>query len=301
MNRSELKYNGNGLHPTKKYLPSPDLVNAVNLAIQLERPLLLKGEPGCGKTTIAHDVAQELGLEIEVWNVKSTSRASDGLYHYDNIARLRDSQRLDRLRRMRPVKERRFSRTYIKFGPLGRAFTSNKPKVILIDEIDKADIDFPNDLLFELDENCFEIIETGEKILHKHKPLLFITSNSERDLPDAFLRRCLFHYIEFPTKERLADIINLKFGTPNPELVTQALDRFWKLREGQEANRESSRKKVSTSELIDWFAVLQDEKFLPQDEIIQLLKANELPFSSVLLKSKDEIEEQSRMAQTTKP
>ncbi|MUG96397.1 AAA domain-containing protein [Scytonema sp. UIC 10036] len=271
---------GQVLYP---YLPNEDLVEAVNLAIYLERPLLLKGEPGCGKTRLARAVAYELGLPFEAWYIKSTSRAKDGLYTYDAVNRLRDAQ-LAAAGRI--IKEEDIPRiddptTYVKWGPLGRAFQNDRRTVVLIDEIDKADIDFPNDLLLELDEQRFIVDETGQEVQAKEPPIVFITSNDEKDLPDAFLRRCLFHYLEFPNLQRLVDIIKSLFPDSSPVLVAQAVTRFLLLREEMRKDKGDASKKVSTSELIDWFRVLRR---YPEDEILAKLDGK-LPFGGVLLKS----------------
>jgi MoxR-like ATPase len=257
------------------YLPSPDLVEVVNVAIFLERPLLLKGEPGCGKTQLAEAVAYELGLPYEIWCVKSTSRAQDGLYTYDAVARLRDAQLAD----AEAMGRIRNPATYVRWGPLGRAFRNEQRTVVLIDEIDKADIDFPNDLLMELDRGWFVVEETGEEVLAKTAPIVFITSNDEKDLPDAFLRRCLFYHVQFPAYERLVEIVNAHFPKSPQALVEKAVSRFEELRE--EMNRTKVGKKVSTSELIDWFKVLRRH---PQDEILAKLEGK-LPYPWVLLKS----------------
>jgi MoxR-like ATPase len=262
-----------GLAP---YLPSPELINAVNLAIFLEkRPLLLKGEPGCGKTRLAQAVAHELGLPYEPWYIKSTSRARDGLYTYDAVRRLHDAQ----LVRMGEESKSKVDNlnNYIQLGPLGRALENPQRTVVLIDEIDKADIDFPNDLLRELDEQKFTIEETGKEVKANFPPIVFVTSNDEKDLPDAFLRRCLFYYIEFPYSQ-LTEIVKAHFPESPPDVVEAAVKRFTELRQKMEKGK--SGKKVSTSELLDWFAVLHQ---FPQDEVLKQLE-EELPFPEVLLK-----------------
>jgi MoxR-like ATPase len=262
-----------GLAP---YLPSPELINAVNLSIFLEkRPLLLKGEPGCGKTRLAQAVAHELGLPYEPWYIKSTSRARDGLYTYDAVRRLHDAQ----LVRMGEESKSKVDNlnNYIELGPLGRAFENPQRTVVLIDEIDKADIDFPNDLLRELDEQKFTIEETGKEVKANFPPIVFVTSNDEKDLPDAFLRRCLFYYIEFPYSQ-LTDIVKAHFPESSPDVVEAAVNRFTELRRKMEKGK--SGKKVSTSELLDWFAVLHQ---FPQDEVLKQLEGK-LPFLEVLLK-----------------
>ncbi|MEH1976094.1 MAG: MoxR family ATPase [Nostoc sp.] len=268
------------------YIPSPELIEAVNLTIFLQkRPLLLKGEPGCGKTRLARAVADELGLPYESWYIQSTTRAKDGFYTYDAIARLQDAQlaQLDEQKRLK-VND---PKNYIKLGPLGRAFQNSLEKsqrtVILIDEIDKADIDFPNDLLQALDEQLFPIQETGEEINANPKklPIIFITSNDEKDLPDAFLRRCLFHYIKFPEEpEELVNIINAHFPNSQPEVIGAAVKRFQLLRKQMEKDIGKTGKKVSTSELIDWFTILRQ---YPDDEALRKLEG-ELPFAGILLK-----------------
>lgn len=258
------------------YLPSPELINAVNLAIFLEkRPLLLKGEPGCGKTRLAQAVAHELGLPYEAWYIKSTTRARDGLYTYDAVRRLHDAQ----LVRMGKNSQSEVDNidSYIKMGALGRAFEKPQRTVVLIDEIDKADIDFPNDLLRELDEQKFTIEETGKEVKANYPPIVFVTSNDEKDLPDAFLRRCLFYYIEFPYPQ-LTEIVKAHFPESSPDVVEAAVKRFTELRQKMEKGK--SGKKVSTSELLDWFAVLRQ---FPQDEVLKQLE-EELPFPEVLLK-----------------
>lgn len=271
------EYGKDGVYP---YLPSEDLINAVNLTIFLEkRPLLIKGDPGSGKTRLAQAVAYELGLPYEAWYIKSTSRARDGLYTYDAMHRLHDAQlaHLDESKRSRVDDVW----NYIRLGPLGRAFRYKQRTVVLIDEVDKADIDFPNDLLLELDEQRFFIEETGEEIKAHEPPIVFITSNDEKELPDAFLRRCLFIYIEFPSPSRLVAIVNAHFPDSSPALVEAAVDRFLELRQQMEQEKGKAGKKVSTSELLDWFAVLRRH---PEDRALAELKG-QLPFPEVLLKS----------------
>lgn len=279
----EYDASGQLLYP---YLPDDDLVEAVNLAIYLKRPLLIKGEPGCGKTRLARAVAYELGLPYESWHIKSTSRARDGLYTYDTVGRLRDAQLAAaghiREKNILPIDD---PTNYVHWGSLGRAFQNNQRTIVLIDEIDKADIDFPNDLLLELDEQRFNVEEVGLKmeLRANHPPIVIITSNDEKDLPDAFLRRCLFHYIKFPGRERLVEIVKLHFREASEDLVNKAVDRFQELRKKMEEDKGEAGKKVSTSELIDWFHVLSS---YPSDEA--LVKVDGKLPASVLLKSWDD-------------
>jgi len=225
------------------YIVSPELKDIVNVAVALGRPLLVRGEPGTGKTLLAHSIAKGLGKRLIVWNVKSTTKAKDGLYVYDTVQRLYDSRFGD--------KDVANIKNYIHMGKLGEAFMADEQVVLLIDEIDKADIEFPNDLLNELDEMSFYIYETGETIKTKHRPIMLITSNNEKELPDAFLRRCIFHYIEFPDPELMERIIYVHHPDVRKELIWQCLEKFYKLRKV-----EYLRKKPSTSELIDWIGVL---------------------------------------------
>lgn len=281
-------YKGKLIYP---YFPSQKLVDVVNLAIYLGRPLLLKGEPGCGKTKLAVAVAYELELDFEAWYVKSTSRAKDGLYIYDTVGRLRDAQ-LAASGSLTTEEKKRFDdpTSYIRLGPLGRAFTNPKRSVILIDEIDKADIDFPNDLLLELDEQLIKIEEVQENGREKeikavNPPIVFITSNDEKDLPDAFLRRCIFYYINFPSYEQIVQIVKNRFPDIANELVEKAVARFIKLREILEGETGRFSKNVSTSELLDWVNALQRDSL--KDALNKLSEESQLPYLEVLLKSWD--------------
>ncbi|WP_414570150.1 AAA family ATPase [Nostoc sp. CCY 9925] len=271
------------------YLPSEKLIEAVNLAIALQRPLLLKGEPGCGKTKLARAVAYELNLPYEAWYIKSTSRARDGLYTYDAVGRLRDAQLAASKIDEEAAIQAKNADAYVEWGPLGRAFRNEQPTVVLIDEIDKADIDFPNDLLLELDEQRFEVTEVKQnsplkKIQAKVTPIVFITSNDEKDLPDAFLRRCLFHYVKFPERQQLIEIVKTRFTVSPLELVDAIIDRFLELREEMRRDKGEAGKKVSTSELMDWVRILSHHQ---DDEILSKLKT-ELLYPGVLLKSWDD-------------
>ena len=228
---------------TKTYVATEDLRIAVNAAITLERPLLIKGEPGTGKTVLAFEVAQAIGVPIIQWHIKSTTKAQQGLYEYDAVSRLRDSQLGDE--RVKDIKN------YISKGKLWEAFTMGQRPVLLIDEIDKADIEFPNDLLLELDRMEFFVYETGETIKAQHRPIVMITSNNEKELPDAFLRRCFFHYIKFPDRDTMNKIIDVHYPKIMDKLVHEALNIFYQIREVP-----GLKKKPSTSELLDWLKLL---------------------------------------------
>jgi MoxR-like ATPase len=237
---------------TATYVASDDLKIAVNAAVTLQRPLLVKGEPGTGKTELARQVAQSLGMELIEWHVKSTTKAQQGLYEYDAVSRLRDSQLGDE--RVHDV------RNYIRKGKLWQAFTAPARVVLLIDEIDKADIEFPNDLLQELDRMEFHVYETGETIRALHRPVVIITSNNEKELPDAFLRRCFFHYIRFPDPQTLAAIVRLHHPGIKEALLTTALTQFYEIRDTA-----GLKKKPSTSEVLDWLKLLLAEDLTPED------------------------------------
>jgi MoxR-like ATPase len=237
---------------TAAYVAAPDLAIAVNAAVALERPLLVKGEPGTGKTELARQVSAALGMPLLEWHVKSTTKAQQGLYEYDAVSRLRDSQLGDA--RVHDVAN------YIRRGKLWQAFTADTRTVLLIDEIDKADIEFPNDLLQELDRMEFHVYETGETVQARHRPVVIITSNNEKDLPDAFLRRCFFHYIRFPDADTLSAIVRVHFPGIKEGLLAAALTRFFEVRETP-----GIRKKPSTSEMLDWLKLLLAEDLSPED------------------------------------
>ncbi len=228
---------------TGSYLTNPSLEAAVRCALVLKKPLLVRGEPGTGKTLLAEAIAEAEGLDLITWNVKSTTRAQDGLYHYDTVQRLYDSRFGDR-----NVSD---IRDYIHMGPVGRAFQSNERVVLLIDEVDKADIEFPNDLLHELDRMRFTVAETGDVVAAEHRPIVVITSNAEKELPDAFLRRCIFHFIDFPDRELMRRIVEVHHRGLDDRLLDQALEVFYRIR-----GLERLRKKPSTSELVDWISML---------------------------------------------
>ena len=250
---------------TKDYIASEELQNSVNIAVALGRPLLIKGEPGTGKTMLARSIAEGLNKRLLIWNIKSTTKAKDGLYIYDTVQRLYDSQFGDH-----DVSD---IRHYIKLGKLGEAFISPEQVVLLIDEIDKADIEFPNDLLWELDIMSFDIPETGETITAKHRPIVVITSNAEKELPDAFLRRCIFHYIAFPDEELMAEIVRVHYPDLEKKLLEETLKAFYWVR-----SINGLQKKPSTSELLDWVQALVVGGINP-DKI-----CSELPFLGVLIK-----------------
>ena len=250
---------------SSRYVASNDLMSTVNIAMALQKPLLIKGEPGTGKTMLAQAVSEALGKKLIIWNVKSTTKAQDGLYVYDVVQRLYDSQfgtaGVDDIGK------------YIKLGKLGEAFTADEQVVLLIDEIDKADLEFPNDLLWELDQMEFYIPETKETIRAKQRPIVIITSNAEKELPDAFLRRCVFHYIEFPDQAQMEQIIRVHFGDLEDKLVKQALAAFYWVRQLRDIE-----KKPSTSELVDWLRALIAGGVDPER------LETEIPFAGVLVK-----------------
>jgi MoxR-like ATPase len=235
---------------SSQYVATQDLMLAVNAAITLQRPLLVKGEPGTGKTMLAEEVAAALGMPLLQWHIKSTTKAQQGLYEYDAVSRLRDSQLND----AESAAKVRDIRNYIVQGTLWQAFTADQPVALLIDEIDKADIEFPNDLLREIDRMEFYVYETRELVRAKHRPLVFITSNNEKELPDAFLRRCFFHYIKFPEAQTMRQIVEVHFPGLKKELLAAAMKSFYDVR-----NLPGLKKKPSTSELLDWLKLLVAE------------------------------------------
>jgi len=267
---------------TDRYIATADLSIAVNAAVTLERPLLVKGEPGTGKTELARQVAASLGMDMLEWGVKSTTRAQQGLYEYDAVSRLRDSQ----------LGEDRVNdvRNYIRKGKLWQAFEAEKRVVLLIDEVDKADIEFPNDLLQELDRMEFYVYETGETIRARHRPVVIITSNNEKELPDAFLRRCFFHFIRFPDPETLAAIVRVHFPGIKEGLLSTALTQFFELRETP-----GLKKKPSTSEMLDWLKLLLAEDLGPED--LKREGVNALPkLHGALLKNEQDVHLFERLA-----
>jgi len=268
---------------TQEYVATPELQMAVNAAITLQRPLLLKGEPGTGKTMLAEQLAESLGTELIQWHIKSTTKAHQGLYEYDAVSRLRDSQLGDD--KVHDIKN------YIIKGKLWEAFSADKPVVLLIDEIDKADIEFPNDLLLELDKMEFYCYETQERVVAKHRPIILITSNNEKELPDAFLRRCFFHYIDFPDKETMQKIVEVHYPAIQAELVSEAMEVFFDVRKVP-----GLKKKPSTSELIDWL------KLLMADEIgIEALRNSDTskaipPMYGALVKNEQDVQLLEKLA-----
>ena len=258
-------------HGSDEYIASDELIRSVNIAAALKKPLLIKGEPGTGKTMLAEAIARSLDMELLIWNIKSTTRAQDGLYVYDTVQRLYDSQfgadGVDDIAR------------YIRLGKMGEAFEKEKQTVLLIDEIDKADLEFPNDLLWELDKMEFYIPETGKTVKAKHRPIVIITSNAEKELPDAFLRRCVFHYIEFPDKDLMADIVRVHFPDIDKKLLTQVLEAFYKIRQLPQI-----KKKPSTSEIIDWIQALVHGGVDPRRVV------KEVPYLGVLLKKNEDMD-----------
>lgn len=263
--RTPIRFRG-----TDSYLTNDSLEAAVNCSLVLQKPLLVRGEPGTGKTLLAEAIAEATGHELLRWHVKSTTRAQDGLYVYDTVQRLYDSRFGDG-----DVGD---IRRYIKLGPLGQAFAADQPVVLLIDEVDKADIEFPNDLLHELDRMRFRISETNEEIIAKHRPIVVITSNNEKELPDAFLRRCVFHFIDFPEAELMTRIVRVHHPDLEDKLVDQALSAFYQLRQMPRL-----RKRPSTSELIDWIGVLKAEGV----DTVKLDR--QLPFLGTLLKKEQDL------------
>ena len=267
---------------TQDYVATEDLTVAVNAAVLLERPLLIKGEPGTGKTELAKQVASALGLELIEWNIKSTTKAQQGLYEYDAVSRLRDSQLGDE--RVRDVGN------YIRKGKLWTAFEADQKVVLLIDEIDKADIEFPNDLLQELDKMAFHVYETGETVAAKNRPVVIITSNNEKELPDAFLRRCFFHYISFPDQDTMRQIVKVHYPDIKEQLLTTALTQFYEIREQQ-----GLKKKPSTSEVLDWLKLLLAEDLTPEG--LKRDAGNLLPkLHGALLKNEQDVQLFERLA-----
>lgn len=266
MNKQEMKFTG-----SKTYVASEELMTAVDVAMALEKPLLIKGEPGTGKTMLAEAISDALGKKLYIWNIKSTTKAQDGLYVYDTIQRLYDSQfgeeGVDDIAR------------YIKLGKLGEAFKDEEQVILLIDEIDKADLEFPNDLLWELDKMEFYIHETKETIRAKHRPIVIITSNAEKELPDAFLRRCIFHYISFPDRDEMDEIVRVHFENLDENLLKYAMDTFYWIRSIKEV-----RKKPSTSELIDWLQALMLGGIDPETI------GEKIPYLGVLVKKDEDLE-----------
>lgn len=268
---------------TERYIATEDLRMAVNAAVTLERPLLIKGEPGTGKTMLAEEVAQGLGMKLIQWHIKSTTKAQQGLYEYDAVSRLRDSQLGDG--KVHDIAN------YIKKGKLWEAFSADEQVVLLIDEVDKADIEFPNDLLVELDRMEFFVYETGETVKAKQRPIIIITSNNEKELPDAFLRRCFFHFINFPDRETMREIVDVHYPNITQELVQEAMEMFFDLRAIP-----GLKKKPSTSELIDWLKLLMADDV--PDEILKERDATKAipPLYGALLKNEQDVHLLERLA-----
>jgi len=272
---------------TERYVATDDLQMAVNAAITLQRPLLVKGEPGTGKTMLAEELADALGKPLLRWHVKSTTKAQQGLYEYDAVSRLRDSQLGDD--RVHDIAN------YIRKGMLWQAFEADEQVVLLIDEIDKADIEFPNDLLTELDKMEFDVYETGERIAARKRPIVIITSNNEKELPDAFLRRCFFHYIAFPDKDTLQSIVDVHFPEIEQKLVREALEIFFRLRDVP-----GLKKKPSTSELIDWLKLLLADR-IPSDVLAEQDPSSAMPpLYGALLKNEQDVHMLQRLAFMTR-
>ncbi len=261
---------------TDSYVATDDLKLAVNAAITLQRPLLIKGEPGTGKTMLAEEVARGLGMPLLQWHIKSTTKAQQGLYEYDAVSRLRDSQLGDE--RVRDI------HNYIVRGVLWQAFESDEPVVLLIDEVDKADIEFPNDLLRELDRMEFHVYETRQMVRARNRPVVIITSNNEKELPDAFLRRCFFHYIKFPDRETMQRIVDVHYPGIKAQLLSQAMDAFFQIRE-----LPGLKKKPSTSELLDWLKLLLAEDIPPEALKSSDNKAIIPPLHGALLKNEQDV------------
>ena len=272
-----------GFKSTERYIATRDLEVAVNAAVTLQRPLLVKGEPGTGKTVLAHEVAAALGMPLIEWHIKSTTKAQQGLYEYDAVSRLRDGQLGDE--RVHDIGN------YIIRGKLWEAFDADKPVVVLIDEVDKADIEFPNDLLLELDRMQFFVYETRKTIVATHRPVVIITSNNEKELPDAFLRRCFFHYIRFPDRETMERIVQAHYPDIKKDLAREALNVFFQVREVP-----GLKKKPATSELLDWLKLLMVE-----DMPVETLRSNEKqvvipPLYGALLKNEQDVHLFERLA-----
>ncbi len=267
-----------GYKGSDDYIASKPLMEIVNVAVALGKPLVIKGEPGTGKTLLAHSISKALHKKLLIWNIKSSTKAKDGLYVYDTVQRLNDARFKD--------KDITDIRQYIKMGKLGQAFKSDEQVVLLIDEIDKADVEFPNDLLNELDEMSFHIPELDEEVVAKHRPIVIITSNSEKELPDAFLRRCIFHYIEFPGEEMMERIVKVHYPDIETKLMREAIKKFYWIRE-----MDGLRKKPSTSELIDWIKALS----LGGVSVEKI--SSEIPFLGTILKNELDTDRYAKISQ----